>query len=100
MNVTRLFLTIMTMAAVTALLSARIAHAASSATSAQSTENVILLHGLCRTSHSMARMRRALTAAGYRVWNVDYPSRSAPVEQLADDAIGKALAVCRQNDAT
>jgi triacylglycerol lipase len=62
-------------------------------------ENVILLHGLCRTSHSMSKMRRALKAAGYTVWNVDYSSRTALIPKLADDAIGKALVQCRQNGA-
>ncbi len=60
-------------------------------------EEVILLHGLCRTSRSMVKMERALTNAGFKVRNVDYPSRSAPIEKLADDAIGQAVADC-QND--
>jgi triacylglycerol lipase len=70
----------------------------SPAVSAQ--ETVILLHGLCRTSHSMAKMERALTAAGYRVQNVSYPSRTAHIQKLADDAIGKAVADCQRNGAT
>ena len=63
-------------------------------------ETVILLHGLCRTSHSMAKMERALTDAGYKVQNVSYPSRTASIQQLADDAIGKAVADCQRNGAT
>jgi triacylglycerol lipase len=63
-------------------------------------EDVILLHGLCRTSHSMAKMERALAEAGYKAHNVNYPSRSASVQQLADDAIGKAVSDCRQDGAT
>ena len=63
-------------------------------------EEVILLHGLCRTSRSMVKMGRALTEAGYKVRNVDYPSRTASVEKLADDAIGKAVADCEQDEAT
>jgi triacylglycerol lipase len=66
----------------------------------QSTENVILLHGLCHTPHSMAKMQRALIQAGYTVHNVDYPSRTAPIQTLADDAISKAIADCRQDGAT
>jgi pimeloyl-ACP methyl ester carboxylesterase len=62
-------------------------------------EEVILLHGLCRTSRSMAKMERALTGAGYQVKNVDYPSRTASVQQLADDAIGNAVADCRRDGA-
>jgi triacylglycerol lipase len=63
-------------------------------------ETVILLHGLCRTSHSMAKMEHALTDAGYRVQNVSYPSRTASIQKLADDAIGKAVADCQRNGAT
>src|SRR6202167_1388243 len=62
-------------------------------------EDVILLHGLCRTSRSMVKMERALTEAGYKVRNVDYPSRTASVEKLADNAIGKAVADCEQDGA-
>jgi triacylglycerol lipase len=64
-----------------------------------SQEEVILLHGLCRTSHSMVKMERALTEAGYKVRNVDYPSRTASVQTLADDAIGKAVGDCRRDGA-
>jgi triacylglycerol lipase len=71
---------------------------ASQASGAQ--EEVILLHGLCRTSRSMRPMERALTQAGYRVLNVDYPSRTAPIQKLADDAIGKALNRCQEDGAT
>src|SRR5262245_61258920 len=45
-------------------------------------EHVILLHGLCRSSSSMRAMERALTDAGYRVWNIDYPSRTNTVAHL------------------
>ena len=63
-------------------------------------ETVILLHGLCRTSRSMAKMERALTNAGYQVQNVSYPSRTAHIQKLADDAIGKAVANCRRDGVT
>lgn len=63
-------------------------------------ETVILLHGLCRSSGSMAKMERALTEVGYKVQNVDYPSRTAPIQKLADDAIGKAVAECQQDGVT
>jgi triacylglycerol lipase len=61
---------------------------------------VILLHGLCRTSRSMVKMERALTDAGYQVRNVDYPSRTASVQTLADDAIGKVVGECQRDGAT
>ncbi|MFT3867279.1 MAG: alpha/beta hydrolase [Nibricoccus sp.] len=59
--------------------------------SAQAQEGVILLHGLCRTSTSMTKMEHALTEAGYVVANVDYPSRTAKIDELSDAAIGDAL---------
>ena len=62
-------------------------------------ETVILLHGLCRTSRSMVKMERALTNAGYQVQNVDYPSRTASIQKLADDAIGKAVTDCQRDGA-
>lgn len=55
------------------------------------TEGVILLHGLCRTSASMGKLEEALVGAGYYVENIDYPSRTASIEQLSDEAIGRAL---------
>jgi hypothetical protein len=63
-------------------------------------EEVILLHGLCRTSRSMVTMERALTEAGYKVRNVDYPSRTATIQNLADNAIGKAVGDCQRDGAT
>ena len=54
-------------------------------------EGVILLHGMCRTSASMSKMVAALQSAGYTVLNVDYPSRTASTEKLADGTITQAL---------
>lgn len=98
MSLKRTLLTII-MATIALSLSAFDTRAASPGVEAHSTENIILLHGLCRTACSMTKMQRALTDAGYTVWNVDYPSRTAPIQKLADDAIGKALANCRENGA-
>lgn len=86
--------------AMAAALSVPNIEAACANTPVHSSENVILLHGLCRTSHSMAKIDRALTQAGYTVHNVDYPSRTAHIQKLADDAIGKAIADCQQGGAT
>lgn len=46
-------------------------------------ETVVLLHGLLKSSKSMAKMERALVEEGYEVVNIDYPSRDFPVEELA-----------------
>lgn len=73
--------------------------AAISSTALSAPEEVILLHGLCRTSHSMVKMERVLTNAGYQVKNVSYPSHTASIQPLADDAIGKAVTDCQQDGA-
>jgi hypothetical protein len=61
-------------------------------TTAYAQDGVVLLHGLCRTNSSMVDMESALVKAGYIVENVDYPSRTAKVEELSEAAIGSALA--------
>jgi len=58
---------------------------------ARASEGVVLLHGLCRTGASMRKLEAALAAEGFAVVNVDYASRKAPVDVLADSAIGEAL---------
>lgn len=67
---------------------------------AQPAECVILLHGLARSSASMRPMADALEAQGYRVANIDYPSREHPIEVLAPLAVGAGLAQCRAQSAT
>ena len=69
------------------------------ASAAENRECVILLHGLCRTSRSMIPMEQALSQAGYQVLNVDYPSRSASVEQLSEKTVGQAVIDCQRNGA-
>ena len=51
-------------------------------------EPVLLLHGLGRLAASMRPLARALRRAGFRPVNVDYPSRRAPIDRLADDIVG------------
>jgi hypothetical protein len=63
-------------------------------------EHVILLHGLGRTSRSMIPMERALSAAGYQVHNVDYPSRTGSIEQLSEDEVGPAVDECQRAGAS
>lgn len=55
-------------------------------------ETVVLLHGVMMTGHSMARIESALTKAGYRVINLTYPSRQAPIETIAADFLPAQLA--------
>lgn len=48
-----------------------------------SRELVVLLHGLGRTSRSMAVLRRALDAKGFTTRSLGYPSRRLGIEALA-----------------
>ncbi len=48
-------------------------------------ETVVLLHGMARSGKAMNRMANALRTDGFNVINVDYPSTSAPIEQLTAD---------------
>lgn len=46
---------------------------------------LVLLHGLGRTRFSLWPVAREAQRHGYRVHNLGYPSRRAPIERLADD---------------
>jgi pimeloyl-ACP methyl ester carboxylesterase len=54
---------------------------------------VVLVHGLGRTESSMLGMSEILPAAGYHVVLLDYPSRTAPVEDLVGH-MDAAVAQC------
>ncbi len=57
-------------------------------------ECVVLLHGLARTSDSMAPIEEELSKNGYQVANVNYASRHNPIEQLAPAVIRQGLDSC------
>lgn len=61
---------------------------------AKDSEAIILLHGLARTSRSMNKAAKLLSAYGYQVINMDYPSRSADIGVLAQKYIAQALKQC------
>lgn len=48
-------------------------------------DGVVLLHGISRTARSFRKMQAALAREGYAVLNLDYASRSRPLQTLADD---------------
>jgi len=48
----------------------------------------------------MVPMQKALENAGFNVLNVNYPSRSATIEELSEEAIGPALETCLKEGAT
>jgi len=68
------------------------------ASAASASEGVVLLHGLSRSGTSLAKIEEALTNAGYVVVNKDYPSRTAPIAQLSQQAIDASLADTRLAD--
>ena len=68
-------------------------------TQAISSECVILLHGLARTSNSMAKLGERLSSDGYYVVNIDYPSRKKTVTELSEIAINEGLQKCQDKHA-
>ena len=57
---------------------------------------VVLLHGLGRRAASMTPMADDLASRGYRVYNIDFPSTEAAVENLTDAHLKPMVAKCRQ----
>ncbi len=47
-------------------------------------DGVVLLHGILRRAASMQLLEQALTAEGYRVLNLDYPSREQDLAQIVE----------------
>jgi hypothetical protein len=66
---------------------------------ADSRECVVLLHGLNRSWRAMKPMAESLQLAGYSTANVDYPSQSGPIEEIAPVAVGLGLEECRASAA-
>jgi pimeloyl-ACP methyl ester carboxylesterase len=63
-------------------------------------ECVVLLHGLNRSWRAMRPMAEALQEAGFATVNVDYPSQSGTIEDIAPVAVGLGLHDCRETGAT
>ena len=61
----------------------------------ESRECVVLLHGLNRSWRAMKPMAESLQLAGYSTANIDYPSQSGPIEEIAPIAVGLGLEECR-----
>ena len=59
---------------------------------------VLLLHGLVRSSGSLAKLERAIAAKGFETLNFTYPSRRFPLEQLADIVFQSAAGFIERND--
>lgn len=56
--------------------------------------NVVLLHGLARSASSMDDMEQSLQQAGYRVCNIEYPSRKHAVAELAREFVAPRIDDC------
>ena len=52
---------------------------------------VILLHGLARSSRSMDKLEKKLTAVGYSVLNVDYEATKFTIDFLAERALAAVI---------
>jgi hypothetical protein len=59
-------------------------------------ECVVLVHGLARTSHSMDEMELGVQAAGFSTVNLDYPSRSFGIPELARIVVEQGVENCRE----
>lgn len=66
----------------------------------ESAECVVLLHGLNRSWRAMRKMAESLQEDGFSTSNVDYPSSTMPIEELAPQVIDEGLNQCRQTGAT
>ncbi len=62
-------------------------------------ECVVLLHGLNRSWRAMRPMAQALQAAGFTTANVDYPSQSGSIEDIAPVAVSIGVNECRASGA-
>lgn len=85
----RPFLLIVTLLAMTAPLPA--SSPASALAPRDSRECVVLLHGVAMSGWVMSPIARALERDGYRVINLNYPSRRTPLEELAHDFLPREL---------
>ena len=63
-------------------------------------QTVILLHGLARSAGSMRKLADAITAAGHRAINLDYPSTKAPIETLAATSLAPVVKQALADGAT
>lgn len=67
---------------------------------ADSSECVVLLHGLNRSWRAMEPMAAALQEAGYSTVNVDYPSQLGTIEELAPIAVRLGVQSCQSAGAS
>ncbi|HEY5657312.1 MAG TPA: alpha/beta fold hydrolase [Myxococcota bacterium] len=73
--------------------------AAASDAAEQPRATVVLLHGLARSAASMSDLEDALSAHGYRVINLDYPSTQHSIDDLVAILEGELDRCCRAGPA-
>lgn len=61
---------------------------------ASSSECVILLHGLCRSSFSMAFVKHRLKQSGFYVVSIDYASMTKTIAEIADEDLSAVVRQC------
>jgi pimeloyl-ACP methyl ester carboxylesterase len=66
----------------------------------ESTDCVVLIHGLNRSWRTMNKMAESLQEGGFSTANVDYPSSTSTIEELAPRVVNEGLHNCRQTGAT
>jgi hypothetical protein len=85
----------------TTLLTACVNQARTEVVAAVTTDEcVVLLHGLNRSWRAMRPMAEALQREGFTTANVDYPSQSGSIEEIAPVAVETGLHECRETGAT
>ncbi len=60
-----------------------------------SSDCVVLIHGLARSSNSFVVMKTALEGIGYDVVNVKYPSRKNSIEELSMSVLPDVVESCK-----
>jgi len=63
-----------------------------------SSDGVVLLHGIARTSRSLNKIERALQGARFATLNLDYASRRKPLDALAADIAPDIASFAAQTD--
>lgn len=61
-------------------------------------DQVLLLHGIARTSASLAKLSQSLGAAGFSTLNLDYPSRKQSLADLVEHVHREAGPLLAQRD--
>jgi len=70
---------------------------AATPTKAETQDCVVLLHGLARSSLSMAVLDWRLAQNNFKTISIDYPTRELPIPELAEQAVSEGIEACGPN---